>query len=172
MAEVDRPPVHARCQIGPGVPQQDDDAAGQVFPEEVPRISPYDDGGAFVLVLLHVDADAPAAIVAHENLPAPHAVAGRVAATPMHHDAAVVHGVADLVLGVAEHLDGAAVHIAGHVVARNAVYLEPLARRQGASQVALGEGLVDLHLVGSGERLAHDLVRLRKVLGAQGHRDG
>ena len=107
-AQIDDPAVHAGGQMIAGAAHKHDDAAGHVLAEEVARVPADDDDRALPAVLLHVDAAAPAAAVAHDELAAAHGVAGRIAHAPVHHYGAGVHGVGGLVLGASEHSQNAA----------------------------------------------------------------
>ena len=155
-----------------GAAHEHDDAAGHVLAEEVARVPADDDDRALPAVLLHVDAAAPAAAVAHDELAAAHGVAGRIAHAPVHHYGAGVHGVGGLVLGASEHLHLAAVHVAGQIVARGSVNFQALARGQGAAQVTLGVGLHDADGVGFGKGRAYSGVGLLEVFRSQFHDNG
>ena len=155
-----------------GAAHEHDDAAGHVLAEEVARVPADDDDRALFAVLLHVDAAAPAAAVAHDELAAAHGVAGRVAHAPVDHHGAGVHGVGGLVLGASEYLHLAAVHVAGQVVAGGSMNFQALAHGQRAAQVALGVGLHDADGVGRLQGCAHGGVGLLEVLRSQFNDDG
>ena len=163
MLQVNHAAMHAHCQIRARRAHEHNHAAGHVFAQEAAGVSANHDSWRLVAILLHVNADAPTAAVAHQNAAAAHAVARSIAHAPMNHNVAVVHGVGDLILSIAEDLDFAAVHVARHVVARHAMNLEALARGHTAPKIALGECFAQFHHIGVFESRTHCGVALGEV---------
>ena len=122
--------------------ENEDEAAGLVLAEERACLAADDDDGEVLLIGLHVDAAAVAAVALDEDAAAAHAVAAGVADVAVDDDIALVHRVADRLLRVAEHLERRAVEVLAEAVARGAVYRDIFARG-AAADVALADHVLD-----------------------------
>ena len=114
------------------------ETAGEILAEERTCLAADYHNREVLLVGLHVDAGAVAAVALDIDLAAAHRVAAGVADVAVHNDLTGVHGVADGLLRVAEDLNGGAVQILAETVACRAVHGD-LAVGGAAADVALAD---------------------------------
>ena len=126
--------------------EHEDKAARLILTEEGAGLAADDDDGEVLLIGLHVDAAAVAAVALDEDAAAAHAVAAGVADVAVDDDVALVHRVAGGFLRVAEHLERRAVEVLAEAVARRAVDRDGLARG-AAADVALADHVFDRDVV-------------------------
>ena len=126
--------------------EHEDQPARLIFAEERTGLAADHHDRIVLLIGLHMDAAAVAAVPLDEDASAAHAIAAGVADVAVDDDITLVHRVADRLLRVAEYLDGRAVEILAEAVARRAVDDDSFAGR-AAAEITLADRVFDRDIV-------------------------